>query len=413
MDSELTPAASVTPAGAATAGPLGGASWAAAASRGADAIASLGRWRTIRTVEESGPRTAILDADGVRHEMVQFASNDYLGLSLHPAVIAAATEATERWGAGAGASRLVVGSRPVHDALEAALADWKQQDAALLFPTGYAANLGVLGSLARLGSELGRPVAILSDELNHASIIDGARLSRTSVAVYPHNDAERAAAACASLTAEGHAVVIVTDSVFSMDGDVAPLAELAAIAAHHGALLVVDDAHAVFPGTWPKAGLDCEHLVVGTLSKTLGAAGGFIAGPSELIGWCRNTARSSIFSTAIPPGTAAAALAAVDVVTSAEGSVLVERLRGLVDRLVPGHRSAVLPVVVGGEAEALAASAALAERGLLVPAIRPPSVAEGTSRLRVALSAAHEDSMVEDLATALDDLGLRPERVTW
>lgn len=384
---------------------LGGdAPWLAAAARANSGLRDGDRWREVRTVERSGVRT--ITADG--REVVHFASNDYLGLSVHPAVVEAALAAIEEWGAGAGSSRVVVGSRPVHDELEAALADWKHAEDALLFPTGYQANVGVLGALARLGEAVGSPVAIVSDELNHASIIDGCRLARVPVAVFPHADPDGAGAAIERFAAEGRRSVLVTDSVFSMDGDYAPLEALASVTRRTGALLVVDDAHAVFPLRTPLALLDAEVLVVGTLSKTLGSIGGFVAGPTDLVAWIRNTARSSIFSTAAPPSTAAAALAALDVVRSAEGAELVATLRRHVDRFVPGHPSAVVPIVLGEERRALDVSAALLERGLLVPAIRPPTVAPGTSRLRVALSAAHTDDEVTSLLDALADLGIAP-----
>ena len=274
-------------------------SWARSAEAAGDDVRLADRWREIRTLSSGGVHTTLPDGRSV----LQFASNDYLGLSSHPAVVAAAIEATEQFGAGSGASRLVVGSRPPHDELEAALADWKHAEAALLFPTGYGANVGVLGALARLGATSGSPIAIVSDELNHASIIDGTRLARVPVSVYRHNDVEMASAAIAAHARDGRRSVIVTDSVFSMDGDVAPLTELAEVASATGALLVVDDAHAVFAGHGADligASLDpaVEMLVVGTLSKTLGSVGGFVAGPRSLVEWCRNTARSFIFSTA-------------------------------------------------------------------------------------------------------------------
>lgn len=384
-------------------------SWADAADGAATTLRAADRWREIRTLGSGGVRTTLPDGRAVTH----FASNDYLGLSAHPAVVAAAVAATERYGAGSGASRLVVGSRPPHDELEAALARWKRQQAALLFPTGYAANLGVLGALARLGGAGSSPVAVVSDELNHASIIDGARLARVEVEVYRHADADAAADAVARLRADGRRCVVVTDSVFSMDGDVAPLPELAALCAATGSLLVVDDAHAVFAGCGADALGDAgattdgaEVLVVGTLSKVLGGLGGFVAGSQPLVDWCRNASRSFIFSTASPPAVAAAALAALDVLASDEGARLVESLRANVDVVRPDHPSAVVPIVLGEERRALDVSAALLDAGFLVPAIRPPTVAAGSSRLRVALSAQHTTADVAALVDALDALGV-------
>ena len=350
-------------------------SWSAWAAGERARIEASGRWRSIRTPDPA---------------LVCFASNDYLGLTRHPAVVAAAHDALDRWGTGSGAARLVVGSRPVHDALEAELAEWKGAEAALLFSSGYAANVGVLSALAGPG------VRVLSDELNHASIIDGCRLSRAEVCVYRHNDLDHAAALLGE--ASGRAVV-VTDAVFSMDGDEAPVAELAELCATHGALLVLDEAHAVLG---PRCDVDPTALLrVGTLSKTLGALGGFVAGPRSLVELLVNRARSFVFSTALSPADAAAAQAALRVLRSAEGEALVARLRHNVERVAPGHASPIVPIVLGDEQAALAASAALLEQGLLVPAIRPPTVPEGTSRLRVALSAAHTDTEVDALVAAL------------
>ncbi|MFN8051868.1 MAG: aminotransferase class I/II-fold pyridoxal phosphate-dependent enzyme [Acidimicrobiales bacterium] len=261
----------------------------------------------------------------------------------------------------------------------------------------------------------------MSDELNHASIIDGSRLARVPVSVYPHNDHEAAAAAVASHARDGRRGVIVTDSVFSMDGDVAPLVSLAEVAASTGALLVVDDAHAVFAGAGAdvlaadtSVGAAADVLVVGTLSKTLGSLGGFVAGPAPLVEWCRNTSRSFIFSTAPTPAAAAAALAALGVLRSEDGAALISSLRANVDRFDATHPSAVVPLVLGEERRALDVSAALLDAGLLVPAIRPPTVAPGASRLRIALSAEHTAADVGLLLDALASLGveLEPAAVT-
>ncbi|MGH9263504.1 MAG: aminotransferase class I/II-fold pyridoxal phosphate-dependent enzyme [Acidimicrobiales bacterium] len=344
-----------------------------------------------RAVEAAGRWRRVADLDG---GLVNFASNDYLGLSQHPAVVDAAHAALERWGAGAGAARLVAGSRPVHGELEAALAGWKGEEAAVLFPTGYAANLGVL---ATFGS--GRGTRILSDERNHASIVDGCRLSRAEVCVYRHCDLDQVDDLLRS--APGPAV-LVTDTVFSMDGDVAPVDVLAERCAAHGALLVLDEAHAVLGPDPDLAGVD--HLRVGTLSKYLGSVGGFVAGPRPFVDLLVNRARPFIFTTASPPADAAAGLAALDVLRSDEGAALVGRLRANVDLVAPGHPSPIVPVVVGDEEKAVAASAALRQRGLLVPAIRPPTVAPGTSRLRISLSAAHTADDIARLLAGLEAL---------
>jgi 8-amino-7-oxononanoate synthase len=354
-------------------------------------IHSAAQWRQPRAFDALGPVGAYAP-DGRR--VVSFASNDYLGLTTHPAVVAAAHDALDRWGTGTGSARLIVGSRPVHAELEAALADWRRTEAAVLFTTGFAANLGVIGGLT------GPDVLVCSDELNHASIIDGRRLSRAQLAIYRHCDAEHVDELLRASTAPR--AVVVSETVFSMDGDVAPLDELAAVCARHGALLVLDEAHAVL-GPDPEYrcvdGLDV--LRVGTLSKALGALGGFVAGPARYTRLLVNRARSYIFTTASTPADAAAALAALAVVRSSEGEQLRARVRAHVERLRPGHPSPILPYVCGDETRALEAAAALLDQGFLVSAIRPPTVPRQTSRLRVTVSAAHTAEQVDALAGAL------------
>jgi 8-amino-7-oxononanoate synthase len=353
-------------------------------------IRQAGRWRSLRPLDGGRPRTRLSDSG---RPVVSFASNDYLGLSQHPAVVAAAHEALDRDGAGAGAARLIVGARPVHAELEAELAAWTGRDAALLFPTGFQANLGVIGALAAAAEDC----VILSDELNHASIIDGCRQARARVEVYRHGDVEHVGALLR--THRGRPVLVVTDSVFSMDGDAAPLDDLADACAGSDALLVVDEAHAVLRPPPPDGA-----VVVGTLSKATGALGGFVAADRATVELCLNTARSFIFTTAGTPADAAAALASVRIQRGAEGERLRAQLRANVEALAPGHDSPIVSIVLGDEDRALAATAALLERGLLVPAIRPPTVAPGTCRLRVALSAAHEPDDVALLRAALDEI---------
>ena len=358
--------------------------WSGWAEEEAGAIAAAGRWRRLPEVGDGS------DVDGP--PSATFASNDYLGLSQHPAVVAAAHAALDRWGAGAGAARLVVGSRAVHSELEAELAAWKGTEAALLFPTGYAANLGVLTTFGVDGAR------ILSDERNHASIVDGCRLARAAVEVYRHADLDHVA----KLLADGGPAVVVTDTVFSMDGDEAPVAGLAGLCREHGALLVLDEAHAVL-GPHPDL-TGVEYLRVGTLSKTLGSVGGFVAGSRRFVDLLVNRARSFVFTTAPAPADAAAALAALRILRSAEGDALVARLRGHVERVRPGHPSPIVPVILGDEDAAMAAAATLAAEGIVVAAIRPPTVPPGTSRLRVSLSAAHTDEQVTALIEALGAL---------
>jgi 8-amino-7-oxononanoate synthase len=369
-----------------------------------DAVVEDGRWRAPREFDARGPAGALNGAP-----VVSFASNDYLGLSAHEAVIAAGHAALDRWGAGAGASRLVTGSRPVHTQLEVALAEWKGTDAAVCFPTGFAANLGALSVLG------GPAVRVLSDELNHASIIDGIRLSRSPVSIYRHCDVAHLAAL---LEAERDTpTIVVTDTVFSMDGDAAPVEEIAALCRRRGALLLLDEAHAVLgPHLPPALTADPELTLVrmGTLSKTLGSLGGFLAGPRQVIDLMVNAARPYIFTTGLSPADAAAALAALGVLRSSEGDALVGRLAELVGRVGddplagPGRGaetpSPIIPVILGTEQRALEASAALLEDGLWVPAIRPPTVPAGTSHLRVTVSAAHTDDQVRRLVDALAPL---------
>jgi 8-amino-7-oxononanoate synthase len=370
--------------------------WVEAACRQVEAA---GRWRAPREFDARGHDGHLHTAAAPPRPVVSFASNDYLGLASHPGVVAAAHEALDRWGSGAGASRLVTGSRPVHHDLEEALARWKGTESAVVFPTGFAANLSVLSVFA------GGDVVVHSDELNHASIIDGCRLARADVRIVPHGDLDALDASLASVPGRS---LVVSDTVFSMDGDAVDLEGLCTVAARHGALLVLDEAHAVLgPELGPSPGVDV--LRVGTQSKTLGSLGGFVAGPTRFVELLVNRARPYIFTTAPTPADTAAALAAVGVVRSAEGEALRDRLRDHVGRVagaagLPGHTSPILPVVVGAEDDAVAASAALLERGLWVPAIRPPTVAPGTSRLRITLSATHTDEQVDRLVAALAEV---------
>lgn len=395
-------------------------SWAEWARAESERIRAAGRWREVRSLDASGPEAVLHDGAGA-HPVVSFASNDYLGLSRHPGVVGAAHAALDRWGAGAGAARLVSGSRPVHAELEEELAAWKATEAAVLFPTGYAANLGVLTALG------GPEVVILSDELNHASIVDGCRLARAAVAVYPHRDVDAVDDLLAGVETRGGRAVVVSDSVFSMDGEVAPVGDLAEVCARHGALLVLDEAHAVLGPALPAT--DATVLRVGTLSKALGSLGGFVAGTAPLCRLLVNLARPFVFTTASSPADTAAALAAVRVVRSPEGERLRGRLAASAARVArwarppgPGpldcqnaasrwRRSAhrrgssqltpIVPITVGSEEAALAASAALLERGAFVPAIRPPTVPAGTARLRIAVSAAHTTAHLDALEASL------------
>jgi 8-amino-7-oxononanoate synthase len=367
--------------------------WRKWAAGEADEIRAAGRWREPRAFDGGGP-VGVLTADG--SPIVSFASNDYLALSQHPAVVAAAHEALDHWGAGSGSARLIVGSRPIHGELERALATWKDTEQAVLFPTGFAANLGVLTTFG------GPDVLVCSDALNHASIIDGCRLSHASVCVYRHADLEHLDWLLGHRDA--HRALIVSDTVFSMDGDRADLVGLCDVARRHGALLVLDEAHAVLGPSLGEITDDLDVVRVGTLSKTLGSLGGFVATSTALAALIVNRARSYIFTTASTPADTAAALAALQVLTGPEGECLVGRLRANVERVRASHGSPIVPIVCGDDQRALDASAALLERGLLVPAIRPPTVPVGTARLRVALSAAHTPQQIEQLVAALADV---------
>ncbi len=365
--------------------------WDAWADAAACTIRAAARWRAPRDFDARGPE-GTLAPDG--RPVVSFASNDYLGLTAHPAVVAAAHDALDRWGAGSGSARLIVGARPIHSELERELAAWKRAERAALFPTGFAANLGVLTALAGPG------VLVCSDELNHASIIDGCRLARAETAVYRHGDVDELRALLDGRGARR--ALVVSDTVFSMDGDVADVDTLVDVCGSRGALLVLDEAHAVLG---PALATAPPHVLrVGTLSKTLGALGGFVAGSTRYVELVENISRPYIFTTAPTPADTAAALAALRVVRSNEGDELVTRLQAHVARLRPGHPSPILPYLCGDERLAVGAAAALLDRGILVPAIRPPTVAPGTARLRVTLSAAHTAVQVAQLDAALTDV---------
>jgi glycine C-acetyltransferase/8-amino-7-oxononanoate synthase len=370
-----------------------------------DDLRDQGLERFTRRIDgPQGPRVML---DG--REVVLLCSNNYLGLADHPVVRAAAAEAALRWGTGAGASRLVSGTMTVHEELEARLAEFKGTEAAILFGSGYLANLGVMGALA------GEPDAlVLSDELNHASIVDGCRLARAQTAVYRHGDAEHAAHLLSQ--ARGRRAVIVTDSVFSMDGDVAPLADLVELARAHGAALVVDEAHGTGccgpggRGAIAEAGLEGEvDVVIGTLGKALGSYGAYAACSSATARWLVNRARSLIFSTAPPPPAVAAAAAALDVldvepwrVGRLQANAALLRAELAIEGLgTPSSTTQIIPLVVGDAHAAVTMCEAALERGVYAQAIRPPTVPDGTSRLRLAVMATHEPAELRRAAGVL------------
>jgi glycine C-acetyltransferase/8-amino-7-oxononanoate synthase len=371
-------------------------------------LRETGLYRRMRHV--SGPQGSRVVLDG--RPVLLLCSNNYLGLADHPRVREAAADAAMRWGAGAGASRLVSGTMTVHRRLEEALAAFKGTESAVLFGSGYLANLGVVGALARLGGE--RPV-VFSDELNHASIIDACRLARAETFVYDHCDVEHLAWGLRQH--RGRAGLIVTDSVFSMDGDVAPLADLVELAKRHGVRTVVDEAHGTGclgpggRGAVAEAGLEGQvDVVVGTLGKALGAYGAFAACSAAMRDYLTNTARSLIFSTALPPPAVAGALAALEVLQ--EHPEMVDRLQANADAVrdelaregfeVAGSSTQIVPLVVGDAELAMKVCEKAIEAGVFAQAIRPPTVPAGTSRLRLALMATHTR---EELRAAARTLG--------
>ena len=363
--------------------------WTAWAQSELDGIRRADRWRAPVAFDNRGVHGSLRGRD-----VIVFSSNDYLGLSQHPAVRRAAASAAIEFGAGATASRLVVGTRSLHEELESDIAAWQRSERALVFPNGFAANLSVLSVLG------GPDVTVFSDELNHASIIDGCRLSKARRQIYRHCDTEHLAS---QLAATPGRKLVVTDSVFSMDGDIAPLDAIAALCAQHGALLVVDEAHAALGPD--LAHLPCELFRVGTLSKMLGALGGWVAGSRALIELLINRARPFIFTTGLSPADTAAGLAALRIVTSEEGEGLRRQLRSAIEAIAPGHPSPIVPVILGEDRAALRAAEVMLQHGLYVPAIRPPTVPAGTARLRIALSAAHTEPMLRKLKHALESLG--------
>jgi 8-amino-7-oxononanoate synthase len=367
--------------------------------------------RRRRRVE--GPQGPRLQVDGAVY--LTFCSNDYLGLASHPALVEAARRALDEFGVGAGASGHICGHTRVHEALEERLARFVGLPRALHFSTGYMANLGVLPSLAGPGD------AIFSDRLNHASLIDAARLSRADVEIFPHCDV---AALDRQMQASGHrSKVVVTDAVFSMDGDLAPLPRLLALCERHDAWLVVDDAHGfgvlgqTGSGSLAHWALSSERIVyIGTLGKAAGVFGAFVAADADVVEWILQRARTYMFTTASPPLLAAALLAALDVIESESWrrqhlADLIGRissgLSGLRWQLLPSS-TAIQPLIIGDNAEAVSLMESLRRNGIWVPAIRPPTVPPGTARLRISLSAAHSDQDVDRLLNALGELARHP-----
>jgi 8-amino-7-oxononanoate synthase len=378
-----------------------------------DELGCLRQSRLLRElrVRESPHVAGLVQFEG--QALADFGSNDYLGIAADPRMVDAVTRATGEHGWGSCASPLVSGYGVLHRRLEEELARFEGVEACALFPSGFAANLAAVSSLCEAGD------VVYSDELNHASLIDGCRLSRATTVVYRHSDLEHLGKQLAGRSGFRRAL-IVTDGLFSMDGDFAQLPGLVKLARQHDCMLLVDEAHAT--GLWGATGrgsaeyFEVEQGVdvrVGTLSKALGGIGGFIAGNRSLIDWVRNRGRSYMFSTALPEAAAAAGWAALEIVRNEPSRR--DRMRSVIARLKQGLAAAgidapvesqIVPLIVGSEAATLGASAALRDQGLFVPAIRPPAVPPGQCRLRISLSATHSDEQVDRLVRALAQCGL-------
>src|SRR5215216_2722072 len=377
-----------------------------------DELKGLSLYRRMRMV--SGPQGPRVVLDG--KPVLLLCSNNYLGLADHPRVREAAADAAMRWGAGAGASRLVSGNMTLHRRLEDRLAAFKGTQSALLFGSGYLANLGVVPALARRGE------IVFSDELNHASIIDGCRLAGAETIVYRHGDVDHLAWELRN--ADGRGALIVTDGVFSMDGDVAPLEEIVELARRHDVRVMVDDAHGTGTlgpggrGTVAEAGLDGEvDVIVGTLGKALGSYGAFVGCDHAVTRYLVNAARPLIFSTGLPPAAAAAAMAALDLLQEQPRRVerLADNAATLRDELaregfdVSGSETQIVPLIVGEAGLAMRICEAALEQGVFAQAIRPPTVAEGSSRLRLAVMASHTRSELREAARIIAQAALRSD----
>ena len=354
------------------------------------ALDALHRRRVPRIVEGAqGPTIQLAGA-----AVINLSSNDYLSLAADKRLSRAGEEALQEWGSGAGASRLITGTQRLHVTLEQAVADWLRVGGVRLFNSGYAANTGVLSTLVRAGDQ------VFSDELNHASIIDGCRLSRAQVAIYPHGDVAALAAQLAGASDVGRKIV-VTESLFSMDGDIVDLAAMSALCTRHGAALIVDEAHAI-GAIGPEGRGVCAEIgvvpdvVIGTFGKALGTFGAFAASSAAIAELLWNRARSFVFSTALPPSIPAATLAALEIVRSSEGhdrrrflATLARTFREAIPRAGGARESAIAPILVGDDREVMQQTQRLLDAGIFVQGIRPPTVPEGTARLRVSLSSGH------------------------
>ncbi len=350
----------------------------------------------LDSLKKSGLYRQLKIIDPKKHLI--FCSNDYLGLTNHPKII----EATKGLKTGSGASRLVSGNIPIHEELENKIAKFKKREAAIVFPTGYMANLGVISALTN------EKDLIIIDRLNHASIIDGCRLSKAKLKVYPHKDM----AALEKILQQSEKFkkkLIITDSVFSMDGDIAPLPQIVALAKKYNAITMIDEAHAT--GTIGKTGRGAEEyfgiegqvdIVMGTLSKAIGSLGGFVAGKKELIDFLVNKSRSFIYTTALPPTCCAASIAAFEIIESNPG--LIEQLKTNARLIKSDAKTPIIPILIGDAKKTMEISEKLFAKGIFVSGIRPPTVPEGKSRLRITVSAAHTKEEIECLLSSLQEL---------
>ena len=371
--------------------------------------------RSLTRVEEALPGGRVR-VDG--RVLLNLSSNDYLGLSQEPRLIAAAREAAARWGVGAGSSRLVVGHLALHEEVEARLAEFKGTEAAVIFSTGYMANLGTISALVGPGD------TVFCDRLNHASIYDGIKLSGANLARFPHRDLDRLEALLQK--ADAGRRLIVTDSVFSVDGDLASLKDLVELKDRYGACLMVDEAHATgvlgHRGAGLAAALGLTQRVevhMGTLSKAMGSLGGFVAGDRRLIDYLHNRARSFIYSTALPPPVLGAIAAALDIVTQEPERrryllTEAERFRHTLTQAgfdILGSETQIVPVLAGDNARTLRLAAQLRQRGLMAVALRPPTVPPGRSRVRFSLSAAHTSEDLAEARQAILEVGREMELI--
>ena len=363
----------------------------------------------LRALPQTRAHTVPEESDPGSKPLLNFSSNDYLGLSQHPSLKEAAIEATAKYGTGATASRLVCGTFSYHRELESQIAACKQTCDARLFANGYSTALGTITAL------LGKGDTVILDKLSHACLIDAAKLSGATIRVFPHNDLDKLEAilqATAEKSSSHTRTLIVTESVFSMDGDLCPLAAIVALKNQYGALLLLDEAHGL--GVLGPRGLGLAEQLdlqpqidfqMGTLGKAAGSAGGYLAASQDWIDLLTNKARSFIYSTAPPPAQVAASMAALDLITSLEGEFLRQQLQKNIQSLKVSTSNqtttAIVPLILGSNESALNASRKLREKGLLVPAIRFPTVPRNTARLRITVSAAHTTEQIELLNSAL------------